>query len=191
MTSKASSEEDDISLEERGAFQLLASAYTYMSSSKERFIIAKAACDLLNHIRKSKLGLQFQQDWRVALMPRDRRSGTWWVESGPPIGEPTLTDKINTLPEWARQFIHDIETRCDPAGDVRTITELRDTIRALTAEQGKWQSDLLDGSGHPVIPEKQAAAVKAWAEYWGSACPDCGPQDYEAMLQHALIRNTR
>ena len=45
-----------------------------------------------------------------------------------------LSARINALPEWARQYIHDIETRCDPAGDIRTITELRDTIRALTAD---------------------------------------------------------
>jgi hypothetical protein len=30
--------------------------------------------------------------------------------------------------------------------------------------------------------------MKAWAEYWGSACPDCGPQDYDLMLAHALRR---
>lgn len=45
--------------------------------------------------------------------------------------EPSLSGRINALPDWARQHIHDIETRCDPAGDVRTIGELRDTIRAL------------------------------------------------------------
>ncbi len=65
--------------------------------------------------------------------------------------------------------------------------EMAELITAAYAER----TNLLDGSGTPVTPEKQAAAVKAWAEYWGSACPDCGPQDYEAMLQHALIRNTR
>lgn len=43
-----------------------------------------------------------------------------------------------------------------------------------------------DGAGQEVSAEKQAAAVRAWAEYWGSECPDCGPQDYEFMLKHAL-----
>ena len=45
--------------------------------------------------------------------------------------ETTLSQKINALPDWLRQYIHDIETKCDPAGDIRTITELRDTIRVF------------------------------------------------------------
>lgn len=44
-----------------------------------------------------------------------------------------LSDRVGTLPRWAQDFIHDVETKCDPAGDIRTITELRDTIRALEA----------------------------------------------------------
>jgi hypothetical protein len=52
-----------------------------------------------------------------------------------------LSDRINALPDWARQHIHDIETKCDPAGDIRTITELRDTIRALEARDAN--SELL------------------------------------------------
>jgi hypothetical protein len=50
------------------------------------------------------------------------------------LSETNLTRRINGLPRWARQYIHDIETKCDPAGDIRTIAELRDTIRCLEKE---------------------------------------------------------
>jgi len=39
---------------------------------------------------------------------------------------------INALPEPIRQYIHDLETRCDPAGDVQTIACLRQRVAALT-----------------------------------------------------------
>ena len=35
-------------------------------------------------------------------------------------------DEINCLPENMRSFIHDLITRCDPAGDVAGIAFLRD-----------------------------------------------------------------
>lgn len=40
---------------------------------------------------------------------------------------------INALPEPLRRFIHDLETRADPAGDVRLIYELRKQVSALEA----------------------------------------------------------
>lgn len=43
-----------------------------------------------------------------------------------------------------------------------------------------------DGAGQEVSAENQIVAVKVWADYWGTACPDCGPQNYEFMLKHAL-----
>jgi hypothetical protein len=30
-------------------------------------------------------------------------------------------DEINAMPEKFRQYIHDLETRCDKSGDVQTI----------------------------------------------------------------------
>jgi hypothetical protein len=41
---------------------------------------------------------------------------------------------INALPEPLRQFVHDLETHCDPAGMVAENTIARDTIRALELE---------------------------------------------------------
>src|ERR1700689_4982206 len=38
---------------------------------------------------------------------------------------PTV-DEINALPEKFRQYIHDLENRCDKSGDVQTIALLRE-----------------------------------------------------------------
>ena len=43
---------------------------------------------------------------------------------------PTV-DEINALPEKFRQYIHDLETRCDKSGDVQTIALLREDRDAL------------------------------------------------------------
>lgn len=59
----------------------------------------------------------------------------WHSKPLAPAKPESLSEKINALPDWARQHIHDIETKCDPAGDIRTITELRDTISALTRRE--------------------------------------------------------
>jgi hypothetical protein len=40
-------------------------------------------------------------------------------------------DDINALPEKFRQYIHDLETRCDKSGDVQTIALLREDRDAL------------------------------------------------------------
>lgn len=38
---------------------------------------------------------------------------------------------------------------------------------------------LFHGAGQPVSQEQAATAVKAFAQLWGTARFDCGPQDYE------------
>lgn len=43
-------------------------------------------------------------------------------------------DAINALPEPLRRYIHDLETKCDPAGDLRELALARDTIRYLEAK---------------------------------------------------------
>jgi hypothetical protein len=40
-------------------------------------------------------------------------------------------DAINALPPGLRDYIHDLETRCDPAGDVAELACLRETVQAL------------------------------------------------------------
>jgi hypothetical protein len=46
---------------------------------------------------------------------------------------PTI-ENINALPEQLRNYIHEIEATCDPAGLVRENTILRDTVNSLEKE---------------------------------------------------------
>jgi uncharacterized coiled-coil protein SlyX len=43
----------------------------------------------------------------------------------------TLIDLINALPKPLRDFIHDLQTRTDPAGDVQTIASLKDQVAQM------------------------------------------------------------
>lgn len=56
--------------------------------------------------------------------PEGREADDGWL--------PTSAN-INALPYPIRKYIHDLETRCDPAGDIRELTIARDTIRAMEA----------------------------------------------------------
>jgi hypothetical protein len=44
--------------------------------------------------------------------------------------QPTA-ENVNALPAPLRRFIHDLETKCDPSGDVRTIWSQREQIDGL------------------------------------------------------------
>lgn len=44
------------------------------------------------------------------------------------------SDEINALPERVRRYIHDLETRCDPAGDVAALAAARENAAALARE---------------------------------------------------------
>jgi len=46
----------------------------------------------------------------------------------------SLVDRINSLPQWARDYIMNIETEADPAGTQRRLIEQQDLIRELTAK---------------------------------------------------------
>ncbi len=48
--------------------------------------------------------------------------GTIWL--------PTA-ENVNRLPEPVRRYIHDLETRCDPAGEVRELVLTRDLVAQL------------------------------------------------------------
>jgi len=43
-------------------------------------------------------------------------------------------ENVNTLPEGIRRYVHDLETRCDPAHDVQKMALQADTIRGLDAK---------------------------------------------------------
>lgn len=50
----------------------------------------------------------------------------------PPAWTPTAAN-INALPEPIRQYVHDLATRCDPAGDVAQMAMLKQQNRELQA----------------------------------------------------------
>jgi len=51
-------------------------------------------------------------------------------------------ENVNALPESVRRYVHDLETRCDPAGDVQRMALQADTIRGLDAKVRELKADL-------------------------------------------------
>ncbi len=47
---------------------------------------------------------------------------------------------VNGLPDALRKYIHDLETRCDPAGDVAKLTLTMDENRLLRAEVESYRN---------------------------------------------------
>src|SRR5205809_151831 len=64
------------------------------------------------------------------------------------ISRAALADGINALPGWAQKYIHDLETRADPSGDVQELADLREQRQALFMEveelteqwKNRWRS---------------------------------------------------
>lgn len=57
------------------------------------------------------------------------------------LNEPTRPgDYFNALPQPMRQYVHDVETRADPAGDVAVIAFLKETVEALLARIRELES---------------------------------------------------
>jgi hypothetical protein len=82
-------------------------------------------------------GLTPDQERDLMLILEDRRvtdlSAQFWqkrnlIDNG---WLPTQ-ENVNKLPGPLRQYIHDLETRCDPAGEVRRLVCATDTITQLS-----------------------------------------------------------
>src|SRR5215467_10840684 len=52
------------------------------------------------------------------------------------------TENVNALPEGIRRYVHDLETRCDPAHDVQKMALQADTIRGLDAKIRALKTEL-------------------------------------------------
>jgi hypothetical protein len=52
--------------------------------------------------------------------------------------------EINALPDRLRSFVHDLETRCDPAGDIRRLRLIEDENRMLRAKIQEHNSEKHD-----------------------------------------------
>ena len=55
---------------------------------------------------------------------------TPWTEGTEPR-YPSIAE-MNLLPDRFRRFVHDLQTRADPSGDVQTISDLREQVMALS-----------------------------------------------------------
>ena len=62
------------------------------------------------------------------------------VEGG--LGWFPTAENVNALPEGIRGYVHDFETRCDPAHDIQRMARQADTIRALHAKVEELKVDL-------------------------------------------------
>ncbi len=84
-------------------------------------------------------------DWMMFAIHADEKyikqleAGMARLENFSPTAE-----QINALPLALRDYIHDIVTRCDPAGDVEARVLAEDTARALEAENDKLKNRLME-----------------------------------------------
>ena len=78
-----------------------------------------------------------------------------------------LASEINALPDHVRRYVHDLETRCDPAGDTVTIFALRENCAGL---------ELLLQRARATIRELEAALDNA--EERSKACDQIAEGDY-------------
>ena len=78
---------------------------------------------------------------------------------------PTPTsEQINSLPEPLRKYIHDLETRCDPAGEVRQLGLLKDQNEQLQAKV----AELLERARRVALDVCEDCGTKIPA---GQVCP--------------------
>lgn len=92
-------------------------------------------------------------------------------------------ENINVLPEPVRRYISELETNCDPAGTVRHLTILQDTVRALEASNRM----LRDAARHQEQPQqerKPMTDVEIEGMYWEAnrwLCTDL--EDYKTAVR--------
>jgi hypothetical protein len=53
-------------------------------------------------------------------------------------------DEINLLPDKLRNYVHDVVTRSDPAGDTKEIASLTEQRDALVAKMRELESEIAD-----------------------------------------------
>jgi hypothetical protein len=51
-------------------------------------------------------------------------------------------ENVNALPEGIRRYVHDLQTRCDPAHDVQKMALQADTTRGLDAKVRELEAEL-------------------------------------------------
>src|SRR5215470_20117321 len=62
------------------------------------------------------------------------------IEGG--LGWLPTAENVNALPDGIRGYVHDLETRCDPAHDIQRLARQADTIRGLDAKVRELEAEL-------------------------------------------------
>ena len=87
-------------------------------------------------------------------MKREALIGTTWTLQIKDDWTPTPTN-INALPEPLRDYIHDLETVCDPAGDVRELFRLQTENRML-----RWECEGLANKSRRMAPHGKVGVTR-------------------------------
>lgn len=69
-------------------------------------------------------------------------------------------ENINALPDSVRQYISELETNCDPAGTVRSLSIALDTIRALEASNRMLRDAA--PAAQPMTEQEIAYGFEVW-----------------------------
>jgi hypothetical protein len=62
-------------------------------------------------------------------------------------GEVMKSEEINKLPEKVRAYIHDLQTNCDPSGNIQTIASLKEQVGGLEFKCNSYFACLADMKG--------------------------------------------
>jgi hypothetical protein len=96
------------------------------------------------------------------------------------------------LPEPLRRYIHDLETVCDPAGDVAEMVRLREENKALRWECEQLAAKAGEGPSHhspPLVPEGFDIDVYVVLEDYGHIGRAYREVDEEKGDRETLIRH--
>lgn len=125
-------------------------------------------------------------------------------DARPPREYPT-SEEINVLPEPLRRYVHDLETRCDPAGELRERAALKEQVAVLIRQLREiasmlgWKDAQIDAPGFRLFESIQSRI--AWLEEQTAREPEdegCGPTPAPAAatflaksLYHAELECSR
>ena len=156
--------------------------------------IAEAMADVIanrhGHERDDWLNDERREEARAAYRALKSSTPTTGEASAPPpLSEgwtPTAAN-INALPDPLRRYIHDLETRCDPTGDVQTIHSQREQINGLLKRVRELSTPAESGAGAREDVERVTRALlSAGRDYPGQAKVHLSWSQAEFMALAAL-----
>ena len=71
-------------------------------------------------------------------------------------------EEINALPHKFRQYIHDLETRCDKSGDVQTIGNLREDRDALQRRIKELEAPIVLQERECLLGKRPSVSLVEW-----------------------------